>query len=181
MKKLLLFTVSLVFASNFLYSQNVIGRDVINGKNYYIVLENFSGQPEVWAREHLNMSGVNDVQVGKFTIKSLTNNAMGLICRDKKIYDNGALALGCASTVGSAICVMSGGGGGIASSACVFTISYGVKSGFVDCIGGLSNKIARAIGAGNYFENIRFLNHPTIVSAISKTIDKACSDWKRNK
>jgi len=184
MKKLfvILITCFLCYTS---YSQStIVSQKKIDGIHYYIVLEEFHSEPQVWAREKPNMSNKNDVKIGTFKIeqiaKSQVNNTKALICRSKTVLNEGKIILGCVSGIGTGVCLGTGGGGGFGAALCTFTISYGVRMGYVDCISGVSSKIISRIKGGKYFNMARIANNPSLSSAVDGIIDQACRDWKNN-
>lgn len=184
MKKLF-FILMICFLSSSTYSQSIIvNQKKIDGTNFFIVLEEFHCNTELWARKKPNMSNKDDVKIGTFNIyqidKSKIDNIIKTICRNKKHYNNGKTVLGCASGVGTGICVVTGAGAGWGTIACSFTISYGISTGYVDCISGVSSSIISKFKGGENYNRIIKAYNPTVSSAVSGIIDEACNDWKNN-
>lgn len=144
----------------------------VNGKKYYLMLEEKNNNEyEVWARVDKNSCSSGDMKVNSIEfLKENAEDAARLICRGKDIYNNLELVVGCASTVGTAACIYTGAGGGSAINVCLVTGEYAINKGFVDCVDGLSDKIADVLGVSDPYNMAK---SPT---SISYAIDKFCED-----
>ena len=171
-----------VFAGN---SQKVISEQTIKGTKYYITYEKNNGKSSIWARKKLLTSNMNDVKLADISLKKIdVNKAMKMICRSKKTLNTGKTILGCASTVGTGLCIVTGGGGGVGAGVCVVTVGYAATGGLVDCLSGVSSAVARQIGKDAIADGIDMtVAQASIPGMVSMAIDQACQDWesKNNK
>lgn len=156
---------------------------VFEGKSYKIILEKYNGRAEIWARTKLNMSNSGDVKIADLQTKVVSKDeAMNMICRSKDVYSDIKTVAGCAATIGTGVCVFTGGGGGVGVPVCYAAISYTASGGFVDCVSGLTSKISRFFGASDFGYAVeQSLGGFSVSSLVTTALDEACDDWKRNK
>ena len=178
----------IILGVGYLLGGNLYAQDQIllkeyqyNGKKYYITLEKNFGVSEIWARQKLQTSILGDIKIASLKLAEQTKkNAMAAICSGRKIYDNGKLVLGCGSVVGTGVCLFTGGGAVIGVPVCTATITYGVAGGFVDCVSGITHKVAGYFGASDIMAATEISNNPTVASLVSMALDEACENWKSN-
>jgi hypothetical protein len=162
------------------------GTKTVQGKKYFVYLQVYCDRGELWFRTGQNMCSSGDLLVltvyhDSRTIKkgqTLVDVAKAL-CNIKRIYDGGKMAVGCASTGITGVCLIASvpteGGAALVCSA---SIGYTVKTGLVDCVRGIvdwiGSKIAGdakwAIVAAQYNVNLGKWD-----DVISYAIDAACS------
>lgn len=178
----------LIICTCFLNTCNVFSQQItiknnteIEGKRYFITLEKFNNSSEVWAREKLGMSNIGDVKIAKIDNKVMKKEeALNLICRSKDTYSTIKTVSGCASTVGSGVCLFTGGGGGIGVPVCYVTITYSISTGFVDCISGLTSAISKHFGASDFGVVVeQSLGGLSISSLVTTALEEACADWRK--
>ena len=177
---LFLFLPSLLFAQQITLKSNFID----NGKTYFITLEKHNGEVTVWARKALQQSNREDISILTFNTKVMPDKdkAMSMICRAKNTVDNGRLILGCASVVGTGICVATGGGAGVGVPVCVATVGYAATTGLVDCVAGLTDKISSYFGYSDFgYAAEQAFNALSPTSLVSVAIDQACDDWENSR
>jgi hypothetical protein len=174
----------MLLQGSLLAQQTVLKQDVIvNGNRYFITLEKYNGKSEVWARHQLLMSHFLDEKI--MTIQTQTiqkEEAMNLICRNKRVFDTGKTIVGCTSIIGSGVCVVSGGGAGIGVPVCSAIVMHTASGGLVDCVSGLTSVISRHFGKTDFGYAVeQSAGAVSWTSLVSVAIDAACVDWKANK
>lgn len=183
MKKNLILIQLLVLISYLAVSQQSILKEkvIINNEEYIITLEKYNGESEIWARTQLGMSNYKDVHIITLEQKLMEkDDAMQLVCRGKEIYDSGKTIAGCAATIGTGVCIATGGGAGIGVPVCTATVYYTATTGFVDCISGLTSIISRHFGYDDFgYAAEQAFGSVSAGSIVSVAIDAACEDWEQ--
>lgn len=181
MKKGILFIVSILISLSAFSQQTFLKMDKSVIPNRYITYESFNGRAEIWSRTRMRQSNGTDIKIMdmKMLVKATEEIAMNAICSGKKVYDGGKTILGCGSVVGSAACIVTGGGGGVGVPVCAVTMTYAATTGMVDCISGVTSAIGEKFGQEDAVQAAMAMNQASISNAISLTIDEACKDWKR--
>lgn len=167
-----------------LAQQTVLKQDVIvNGNKYFITLEKYNDKSEIWARHQLKMSHYLDERIMVIQTQTINKeDAMNLVCRSKKVFDGGKTIVGCASAVGSAVCIGTVGGGGIGVPVCSVMVMHTASGGLVDCVAGITSTISRHFGKQDFGYTVEQLAvTASWTSLVSAAIDGACEDWKANK
>lgn len=160
-------------------SAEVVGSTQWSGKNYYVDVQNRNGTATVWLRLRKNASSTGDINALTLNYQSTTINAARKLCSAKKFVDKSKMVVGCASSVGTGVCALTGGGAGVGMVVCGISAQYAAQRGFRDCINGMSDEIAsylrmqnewRAFAAGNS------ISMGNWADAIDRGIDAACDD-----
>ena len=157
---------------------------VINENIYSITLEKYNGSIFIWARKTLQQSNLDDIQILTVETKIIPSKdeAMKFICRSKNVYDNGKFALGCASVIGTGVCVATGGLVGVGAPVCIVTGGYMATTGAIDCVAGITEKIGSYFGYSDFgYAAEQAFGALSPSSFVSKALDQACSDWKAHK
>ena len=149
-------------------------------ENEYFTLECESNQnySEIWLRKNPNACSIGDKKLGTINVGFQNSDQVKhLICRSKRIFDDGKTILGCTATLGTGVCVVTGGGAGVGTAACAIVTLYTVNTGFVDCISGLSGEIGKLTGQQGVSETLQItMNQASLAGLVSSAIDAACED-----
>jgi len=155
-----------------------------NGRFYYVDLVAGPTWAEVWFRVAPDKCSYGDIRVISLNIGTKTlAQAQPQICRAKNIFDYGRTIVGCGTTIGTGICVyVIGATGGIGTVVCGGTITYALSTGIADCIYGLSDAIADALGFGYEWRVIRHVTGISpwrLSSIVDLAIETMCQDVYR--
>lgn len=158
-----------------------VGQVRYQGRPYYVVVNVQQGCASVWFRTRPDMSTRDDIKVMDLDVVNLRSleDATRAICRAKSAYDNGKTIAGCGATIGSGICVATGGGGLSGVVVCKAVITYTTSKGLADCIDGVGGAIAGLLGREaewNRYGAAAKLATGQLTEAIVKAIDIACAD-----
>lgn len=148
------------------------------GYRYVDVVPTTSGA-EVWFRVYSNACSFGDRKAAVLTRAVQTlSSAKQTICTLKPYYDWGNFALGCGSVVGSAVCIAATvPSGGTAAAACGTVLTYGLTTGYLQCLNSVSDIIGTYLAGSSYYPIAiqTALSTGQIGSAISSSIDWACT------
>lgn len=140
---------------------------------------------EIWFRVAKTGTSNQDILIAQLTgtTKKLKEYA-NLACRQKEIFENGKLILGCTSVIGSSFCAVGAvATDGALAFVCASTWKYATEKGAADCVEGVADAVAsylkkqnewKVIATGANLQDLKF------GEAISKSIDYMCEDLKKN-
>jgi hypothetical protein len=161
----------------------------VQSKTYYVYLEEYSGQAELWFRVKKDACSAGDVKVlvvqrNKQTIdpkKTLVQAAQAL-CSVKGVYDNAKTAAGCGSTAITGVCLAASvPSGGTVAALCSTSIAYTVTKGFADCAMGIADWVGAKLAGDSDWAVIATqvsIASGQWASAIDYAIDYACIQVK---
>lgn len=172
-------TIFIVLTSN--AKAEIITETNYNGKHYYVDVIAKGSTAKVWFRLNRNQSSNGDIHTMTLKAEKSTLNKVGnLICRSKKIYDNGRTMAGCLSTAATAGCAMATvSSGGTLAAFCTASFTHTANRGLADCISGVSDKIADFLGMEKEWKFLQVsvgLEFNQWTDVIDRAIDIACEN-----
>jgi hypothetical protein len=102
------------------------------------------------------------------------------ICRSKRYFDEGRMTVGCLASVGTAACIAGAiPTAGASVAVCTAVIGYTATTGLADCVSGIGDMIAEALGKEREYNDAELLaaaGTTDLTGLISSGIDVACQD-----
>ena len=158
-----------------------------NGRPYWVDVQPSSNTAQVWFRVR-PLSGsytpgdfpVMRVRASATSYKSAVRTA----CHVWQAYDDTKTVIGCASTIGSAACIVATpASGGTAALVCGAVVTYTASKGLTDCIFGVSGRVAEYLGAKPAFRAAAYtakVGTGNLVGGMEQAIGLACDDVLAN-
>ena len=119
-----------------------------------------------------------DVQLAK------RDEVVQWVCRSKRYIDAGRTIVGCLASVGTGICIAGAvPTAGASAVVCTAVIGYTATTGLADCVSGIADVIAGALGKEKEYGQVRLLvaaSGGSLSGVISSGIDVACQDVVSN-
>lgn len=170
---------------------DIITEVKVNQKKYYVDLRILNTKSEIWFLEKNNASSPGDKKVMTLAIGANTyDEAMKLICENKKYINQSRMVVGCTALAVSTACVIGVGTTGVfppagtaAAIVCSSAIAIsGLEFPMVDCIAGISSIIAEKLakaGAWNAAMMAVAIEEKSFIGFIDAAIDEACRIHKQ--
>lgn len=157
-----------------------------NGKTYTVDVTTSGTSATIYFRVKPNACSAGDLYIGKFALSTKTvkkgqtiKQAAATLCTVKNVIDDAKTAVGCATSLGSVVCLMgSVPEGGITAVLCSGMIEHTLDSGLMDCVKGVADKIASHLAGDKNWKKFALaynINYGSLTSAINAGIDLACT------
>ena len=164
------------------------GPRTVQGRTYWIYLQDYGGYAELWFRVAPNRCSRGDVKamtierrVQRIDPRQPLKDAARAFCFVKRIYDNGRTVAGCGSVALSGVCLAANAPFGESTAAvCTPTLAYALNGGFVDCVRGIRDWIGSKLAGDRDWAIIATavnLRNRQWQDAISYAIDIACAGF----